>query len=344
MKPRRRMRLLPILLLGILLALPLRAMADANSRQPLYALVVKDQSNPYMIRMYEGFAEACALLDARCVMAGPDSLDPDGQSQADAVWDLIGQGVAGIAVAANDEATLSAPLGEAKQAGISVVSVDSAVDPQSRQLHVQQADPEMIGRVLLQASRAMTGGQGQVAILSTTQNAPNQATWLEYLMLEYEQNPQAYAQMELVEVAYGLDEPARSAVETRRLLEKYPDLKILIAPTVVGMRAAAEVIEQTGSDVLLTGLGLPSEMEEYILSGVCPWMYLWNPVDAGYLSACTLNALRSGALTGQAGEVFEAGRIGEKLVTQAADGGSEVVLGNPYKFDADNILLWKSAF
>ncbi len=39
-----------------------------------------------------------------------------------------------------------------------------------------------------------------------------------------------------------------------------------------------------------------------------------------------------------------AGELGEKTVTAAADGGTEVMLGDPFKFDPENIAEWKEVY
>lgn len=93
----------------------------------------------------------------------------------------------------------------------------------------------------------------------------------------------------------------------------------------------------------MTGLGLPSEMAEYIESGVCQWMYLWNPIDVGYLAGYAADALVKGTITGKAGEKFNAGRLGEKEVVQVGD-GTEIMLGDPFKFDKSNIGEWKKVY
>ena len=95
-----------------------------------------------------------------------------------------------------------------------------------------------------------------------------------------------YSKLELVEVAYGDDEPQKSTDVTQALLQTYPDLKVICAPTTVGIAAAAKVLQDNGSSCKLTGLGLPSEMSEYIGDDdahSCPYMFLWNPEDVGRL-------------------------------------------------------------
>jgi rhamnose transport system substrate-binding protein len=73
-------------------------------------------------------------------------------------------------------------------------------------------------------------------------------------------------------------------------------------------------------------------------------MYLWNPIDVGYLSGYTVTALASGEITGAAGETFEAGRLGEFEIVEAGDGGTEILLGAPFRFDPDNIDEWKDVY
>ncbi|MDR0525981.1 MAG: rhamnose ABC transporter substrate-binding protein, partial [Spirochaetaceae bacterium] len=74
------------------------------------------------------------------------------------------------------------------------------------------------------------------------------------------------------------------------------------------------------------------------------YMYLWNPIDVGYLGSYTAAALAANKITGKTGEKFSAGRLGDYAVTGAPDGGTEVLLGPPFKFDKSNINEWKSVY
>lgn len=312
-----------------------------NLNGKTFAMVGKDVSNPYMQKMYEGFKKACDEMNVKAVYRGPDLATPE--KQIELINQLTAQNVAVMAVAANDSEALQPALENAMAKGIKVISVDSAVNPQSRIVHIQQADPEKIGRGLVQAAYEMVNGNGGMAVLSATAQATNQNLWISWMKKEIEENQDKYANTPLVKVAYGDDDPTKSTSETNALLTN-PDVKIIIAPTTVGMLAAGKVLQDKKSNVKLTGLGLPSEMAQYIESGVCPWMYLWNPVDIGYLTAYTGRALAGGDITGKAGEEFEAGELGMKKITDAADGGTEVMLGDPFKFDNENIGEWKEIY
>ncbi len=53
-----------------------------------------------------------------------------------------------------------------------------------------------------------------------------------------------YKNMKLVKIAYGNDNDTKSAQEAQALLQAYPNLKGIIAPTTVGIAAAARVLPQ----------------------------------------------------------------------------------------------------
>jgi rhamnose transport system substrate-binding protein len=60
---------------------------------------------------------------------------------------------------------------------------------------------------------------------------------------------------------------------------------------------------------------------------------LWNPADLGYLAAFAAKSVITGEIQGNEGDKFTAGKLGEYTV--GAD--KTVVLGDPFKFNKDNI-------
>ena len=316
---------------------------NADSGKKTYAIVTKSAGNPYNEKEAEGFQEVIEAEGGECIIKHPESATAD--AQVSVIQSLISQGVDSIAIAANDENALQAALEEAMAAGIKVSCLDSKTNADSRQTFVNQAGTQEIGQTLMDAVYDITGGEGQWAILSATSQATNQNAWIDAMKEVMED--EKYSKLELVEVAYGDDEPQKSTDQTQALLSKYPDLKLICAPTTVGINAAAKVLQDEQSSVKLTGLGMPSEMAEYIGDDdehSCPYMYLWNPIDVGRLGAYTSIALVEGTITGAAGDTFTAGDMGEYEVVEASDGGTEIILGAPFKFDAENIAEWKDVY
>ena len=138
----------------------------------------------------------------------------------------------------------------------------------------------------------------------------------------------------------GENGAGKSTDQTSALLQNYPDLKVICAPTTVGIAAAAKYLQDNESSCKLTGLGLPSEMVEYTGDDdahSCPYFYLWDMEGLGKLSAYATMALVKGDITGAVDETFTAGDMGEFTITTADDEGTEIVLGEPLQFTPDNV-------
>lgn len=317
--------------------------AEGAAEGKTFAVITKAAGNPYNEKEAEGFKEAIEAEGGEVIIKHPETATAD--AQIPVVQSLISQGVDAICIAGNDENALQASLKEAMDEGIKVACMDAKVNPASRMTFVNQAGVKEIGTALMDAVLDISGGEGQWAILSATSQATNQNAWIEAMKSVMEE--EKYSKLELVEVAYGDDEPQKSTDVTQALLQNYPDLKVICAPTTVGIAAAAKVLQDSGASCKLTGLGLPSEMSEYIGDDdahSCPYMFLWNPVDVGRLGAYTSIALANKEITGAAGDKFTAGELGDYEVVEAADGGTEVILGAPFKFDPSNIDEWKDVY
>ena len=296
-----------------------------------YVLVPKNLGNPYFDSGNLGAQEAAAELGVEVVYQG--SSTPDATEQIQLLNSLIAQQVDGLAVSANDADAL-VPTGQAAiEAGIPVVSWDASIAPGGRTLHINQATFEGIGRGQVQLGAELAGGEGQIAILSATSTAPNQNEWIKWM--EEELSLPEYEGIELVATVYGDDEDEKSYNEALGLMKTYPDLKVIVSPTSVGIAAAGRAVQDADKvgEVLVTGLGLPNQLREYVKSGAIPAFQLWNVVDLGYLTVYALDAVATGQIEGNLGDTFEAGRLGTYTVGEEG----EVLLGPPFTFDASNI-------
>ncbi len=304
---------------------------EAATGDVTYILVPKALGNPYFDTAETGAQEAAEELGVTVTYQG--SATADATEQIQLLNSLIAQQVSGLAISANDADAL-VPVGQtAMSESIPVVTWDSAIAAEGRNVHINQADASGIASGLLELTAELVGGEGQVAILSATSTAPNQNEWI--ALMEEELATDAYANIEMVATVYGDDEDEKSYNEAVGLMQTYPDLKAIISPTTVGIAAAARAVQDQDrvGEVAVTGLGTPNQMREYVKSGAAPAFMLWNPADLGYLAIQTLNAIASGQIEGNPGDTFEAGRLGEYTIND----DSTVLLGPPTVFDADNI-------
>ena len=310
-----------------------------------YCLIVKSAGNPYNQKEAEGFKEAVEAQGGTFVLQEPAAADAE--SQITCINNAISQGVDAIAIAANDADALQPALTEAKNSGIHVLALDSATNAASREVFCNQAGITQVGETLMEAVKDISGGEGKWAILSAASTATNQNAWIDSMKSVMEGSD--YAGLELVGVYYGDDEYQKSVDQTDAILAENPDVKVICAPTTVGIMAAAKVVEDKGlaGSVKVTGLGLPSEMADYIGttdSDACPYMFLWNPIDLGRLAGYTAIALVNGVITGAEGDSYTAPNGTTYEVTAASDGGTEIILGPPFGFNPENIEEWKTVY
>jgi rhamnose transport system substrate-binding protein len=295
-------------------------------------MLPKNLGNPYFDTSTAGAEAAAEEFGGEFSEVGPSEASPT--SQVSFIQTAAQQGTGALVVSANDPEAICDALDEARGAGVKVVTFDSDTNPECRDLFINQATAEGIAAKQLELISEQIGGEGEIAILSAAANATNQNAWIEMMETELAENPD-YAGLELVDTVYGDDDDQKSFDQTEALLQNHPDLKGIISPTTVGIAAAARYLSdsQYKGKVALTGLGTPNQMREYVENGTVESFALWNPGDLGALAAYAAAALANGDISGEEGDSFEAGDLGEFEV--GADG--VVLLGEPFTFDADNI-------
>jgi rhamnose transport system substrate-binding protein len=310
--------------------------ASADPNAPLkkglkLAFLPKQINNPYEAIVDHAGIDAAKEFGGTAKEVGPS--DASASSQVSYINTLVQQRHDAILVAANDPNAVCGPLQQARSKGVKVVAYDSDTSKQCRDLFINQASSEEIGRTQVKMLSEMTGGKGEIAVLSATANATNQNTWIQFMKDEL--TKPEYKDLKLVKVAYGDDDDQKSFQEVQGLLQAYPNLKGVIAPTTVGIAAAARYISGTKykGKVVLTGLGTPNQMRKFVKDGTVEKFALWDPKNLGYLASYAAAALSSGQISGAEGQKFKAGKLGERAIGK--DG--EVILGPPTVFDKNNI-------
>jgi rhamnose transport system substrate-binding protein len=295
------------------------------------AFLPKQVNNPYFTISDKGGIEAVEALGSEAKEVGPS--DATASSQVSYINTLTSQKVDAIVISANDANAVVPSLKRAMSQGVKVVSFDADTAPEGRNIFVNQANAEDLGRSEVQLLGKQLGYKGEIAILSATPNATNQNTWIKFMKDEL--GLPKYKDMKLVKVAYGNDDDQKSFQETQGLLQAYPNLKGIISPTTVGIAAAARYLQSSKykGKVQLTGLGTPNQMRKFVKDGTVTAFELWDPGKLGQLAGYAAAALASGKITGKEGDSFDAGDMGTKQV--GADG--EVLLGPPTVFNKANI-------
>ncbi|MGN6548317.1 MAG: rhamnose ABC transporter substrate-binding protein [Pararhizobium sp.] len=295
------------------------------------ALVVKGLGNGFFDAAHTGAEEAAKQLgNVQVIYTGPTDTTAEGQIQV--LNSLIAQHVDAIAVSANDKDALVPTLKKAMQRGITVISWDSGVAPAGREMHLNPSSNELIGKTLVKlAADALPDGKGKIAILSASATATNQNAWIAEMKKDLKDHPE----IQLVTTVYGDDLSDKSYREAEGLMKSHPDVKAIVAPTSVGIVAAAQAVEDAGKTgkIYVTGLGLPSEMAGHVKAGSSKSFALWNPIDLGYAATTIAYELATKKAKAEPGAKIPIGRLGAVTLDQNNEG----VMGEPFTFNASNI-------
>ena len=228
---------------------------------------------------------------------------------------------------------ISATAEAAQKAGTKVVTWDSPIPSgKGESLFVAQVDFGSIGTVMADMVLAETGGKGEFAVLSASPDAANQNAWIDAMKKVLTTDPK-YKDLKLDDVVYGNDQSEESYNRALGLVDKYKNLKVIMAPTTVGIVAAAKAMqdEKLCDKVKVSGLGLPAEMVSYTMNGCAPQFALWSFIDLGYLTYYTSYLLATGSIKGEIGEEFKAGRMGTfKIDEDPGRKGAKRVLMGPF--------------
>ncbi|MGI9252410.1 MAG: substrate-binding domain-containing protein [Thermomicrobiales bacterium] len=238
---------------------------------------------------------------------------------------------------------ISASAEAAAKAGTKVVTWDSPIpDAKGESLFVAQVDFDETGKVMADMSLSILGEEGgKFAILSASPDASNQNAWIAS-MEEARKDPK-YAKLELLEIVYGDDQSEKSYDQAQALIEKHPDMKLIMAPTSVGIVSAAKAVQDEGlcDSIKVSGLGLPEEMAEFTTNGCAPEFALWSFVDLGYVTYYTSYLIATGQLEPAEGVKFTAGRMGEYTIekdpTRPDVDALRIVMGPFSVYNKDNV-------
>jgi rhamnose transport system substrate-binding protein len=266
-----------------------------------------------------------------------------GTAQIDIIANATTQGVNAIMLSNNAGDQVAPAAKAARDKGITFVTWDSPIPSATgEQVFIAQVDFKETGTVMADMALDILGaGGGKFAVLSASPDAANQNAWI--AAMKETLKDAKYSKLQLLDVVYGNDDPEASYKQALALVDKYPDMKLIMAPTTVGIAAAGKALtdEKLCDKIKVSGLGLPSENVAYVKNGCTPEFALWSFKDLGYLTYYTTYLMATGALKGAEGEKFEAGRMGTYTITKDPTRPNttalRVLMGPFSKYNKDNI-------
>jgi rhamnose transport system substrate-binding protein len=308
------------------------ATGDCETGPITVGIIPKLGDDPYMTTVRDGMQKAADELGQGDEIIYTSPSEATGAAQIPFVQQLISSDVDVIAIAGSDLDSAKAELENARERGIDVIAFDSDVATDARTLFINQAESSVLGTKMLDSMNELLGGEGQFAILSSTQTAVNQNAWI--ANMEERLAAGEFPGLELVGVAYGEEKADLSATRAVELVTQYPDLGGIIIPAGISLPAAATALSDSGDlgDVKLTGLAPATLISEFIKTGDVQDIW-WNVTDLGYLSMYAAKAVSQCGVDGTVGTMFDGGALGEYEVGE----NGEVILGPAQIVTPENV-------
>ena len=350
------------------------AAGDTSDVSGSHVFMFKSVGNAFGVIMYEGFSSYMEQVGENCTEKSPAETTVAAQVQL--IDEAITQGCKSISISTNGDTGFDEVFGKAQEKGVPIVSVDSSASADYRVTHNNQASTEDIGAMQVRAAVLQVlgvaydpedatmektveaaladydGDEIRLGVLSAGIDTPVQNGWIAVMEKELQKDIYKGKVSPELNKKYGDDEATKSTTQAQAFLSEN-NVDAIISPTTVGIAAAGEVLTQAKSDIKLTGLGLPSEMKNYMpatadddeFSFVCPYMMLWDVSHLGASTAAIQMAVQNDGFDGSEGSTVDMEAWGEYdaetfTAEDNGDGGTGVLTGQPYVFYKDNMAEW----
>ena len=337
-----------------------------------HIFMFKSTGNSFGDLMYEGYSEYMNALGYETEYDSPAETTVAAQVQM--LDELITQGVASITISTNGDTGYDEVFEKAKAAGIPIISIDSEASVNYRLAHINQAEVQDIGSYLVQAAILITlgidypegkemedvlaeelpnysGDEIVLGILSAGVDTPVQNSWIAAMEVELAKDMYKGKVSPNLDKKYGNDDFQESTTQANAFVAENK-VDCIISPTTVGIAAAGQVLKEAGSEIKLTGLGLPSEMQGFMplkadddaFASVCPYMMLWDVIHLGAVAGAAVDAAVTNGWTGAEGETFTMAAFRdyaeEEYTVYTQNDGTFVLAGTPYIFYKGNMAEW----
>lgn len=243
-----------------------------------YVVVVKATGIGWFDRMDVGVQEWAAEqgLDARLV--GPSEATNEGQVAI--VQDLIAQNPCAISVVPNDLAGIASVLGQARDAGITVISHE-AVGIDNVDINIEGFENGAYGAQIMENLGACMEGSGDyVQFVGRLTNGSH----TEWVNGAYEKQQADFPDMVRVEDPIESEEDEEVAYnKAKEILAKYPDIKGFQGSAGTDVVGIARAVEEAGKadTVCVMGTSIPSVAGSYLETGAIDKIFFWDPAMAG---------------------------------------------------------------
>ncbi len=274
----KRFKGLLVLLLCSLLCL--NGCADSDSKErPSVWLIAKSTESEFWKASFAGANAAKAEYNLALTIRGPET-EEDFMAQNHYIEEAVAQGADAIVFSAISYEENAKAIDYAASKGVKIVVIDSDVDSRAVSVRVGTDNIEA-GHMAAEAVLDLEEPKLRIGIINysvVSRNGEERETGLREVL---EKDPR----VEQIVTVNVLTSPEAARAQTEILLQKHPDLNVLLAlnePLAVGAARAVDVCDLE-DQVHLIGFDAHVQCIDYLQTGEVSALLVQNPYAMGYL-------------------------------------------------------------
>ena len=265
----------------------------AKAKNYTIAIVPKDATNPWFVRMETGVKKFAADSGLNVFQKGPSATDATMQAQV--IQDLIAQKVDAIAVVPVDPGALETVLKSAMDAGIVVVTHEGA-SQQNTMYDIEAFNNTAYGAFIMDNLAKAMGEKGSYTTMVGHVTNASHNEWADGGVAYQKQK---YPNMTLLAAEPRVESQDDGEVayqKAKELFKKYPDLKGIMGTSSFDAPGVARAIDELGlkGKAFTAGTGMPAANKKILVDGSVSALTLWDPAGAGYAMAALAKKILDG--------------------------------------------------
>ncbi|HOV63066.1 MAG TPA: substrate-binding domain-containing protein [Spirochaetia bacterium] len=326
-------------------------------------VIPKFIAEDYFIACERGFRVAEKELgNVKVDWVGDTMAQCSAANQKNYIQGFIDKRYDAILVSALDPESYADTLKAARSKGIKVITWDADVNPAARDYFVNQAEGDQIAIQLLKGLAGdlkdyTATNKATVALVSTTNDSPNQNAWLKAISNEYRSKKDTeYKHINLMDepnqIVYAGNDQGTADEKIKSLLSANKNIKGIAALSSNTVPAVATARDQLGitDSIKIVGVSVPEASRKDMETGRMSAVVLWQPFDLGYLTLhVTMDVLQGKS---PSGSVYKSPLSGTNMTVSFTDGttvinypaeghkilaNNEIILGPPIVWNLKNI-------
>jgi fructose transport system substrate-binding protein len=253
---RRGSRSLAVVGGAVALALGVAACGQSAQEQVTVGLIVKQETNPFFRKIRDVAQEAARETDAQLLFAAGKT-DVDNASQVAALQDMTRRGAKGILIVPADSSGIVPAIEKAREAGVTVVALDTPTDPRSAVDALFATNNMRAGELIGRYAKAKAQEEGIQPKIAMLDLAPG----ITVGQLRHDGFLRGFGikdgDPQIVGTANTEGNEAKARAGMERLLRQNPDINVVYSinePSALGAFAALEAAGKGEDDVILVSV------------------------------------------------------------------------------------------